>query len=550
MSGLAMTAAKEFGDVIADVRSDLVARLSAGGGKWVFGIHVSFLLALLVIASAPVLDWDSLAFHLSVPGEVVGTGVLGVPPDNLHVSLIGSEHFLYVLLFQAGALYGPIFLNVLVLGAVAMLIWDVAEMLFGRVAGALASTLSWSITGLLLTGTSARVEPVMVLGVVVAHGLVLGSRHFNRSALLVVAGLTAGIASSVKLQAIPFLLGVLAVAAWYALASTSRRDWVRSLFLGVAAGVVVYVPWIVKNGVLLKEPFYPVLGRPRPDPWMVEKLGASSDRMSVFSVLLNARRPFNLWTWVTAPGALTVEASGRYQGFAPPLALTSLLGIFTGSRQSIVALIGPSVMHVGLVYLVSPSTNLRYLLPAFPGLIIAAAVGTLFLARKVVVGRKILVSSVAAVSLLMSAWWIADQLIQGGDLLLRVGIESRDAWLDRTENVELARLTDAASFVDSEVGNGRTLLLFEAREAAFRSDVYQDVRSKNWPTLVDLLGDSCLATSVATHVLVHDETLDYLVSRGLDEAIVRWDEFSLFADRCLDVIGERAGYTLYRVLPG
>jgi hypothetical protein len=211
-----------------------------------------------------------------------------------------------------------------------------------------------------------------------------------------------------------------------------------------------------------------------------------------------------------------------------------------------------SLLFLSLVIAFRPATNLRYLVPALPGMTLASAYLLAAGLRKWVPrpgSRRMLAGIIVALALLPT--WVAgaDRWRSAGaamDPLL--GRISPQAFVESPQGPlgGLAPMIRAVNELPRD--QTRTLFILEARGLYFGSSITQDNRLLNWPALVPILDqDSCLQSLGFTHVLVNHGALAYYASRGLDPAILGWSHFETFRDRCLTPMLQTETHTLYAV---
>ena len=108
------------------------------------------------------------------------------------------------------------------------------------------------------------------------------------------------------------------------------------------------------------------------------------------------------------------------------------------------------------------------------------------------------------------------------------------------------------SYLNNETGSdSKILLLFDGRVYGIeRSRIPDPPGPTNWLSMSTAASESCLEESGITHIVVNEHLLDYQVSRGLDPATIRWNEFPVFAERCLALAKDGGWYRVYRLEPG
>lgn len=511
-------------------------------------------IALFLQALLPPTDWDVLMYHLPVPKAFLDAGGLTVPIGNLHVAFAGLLHMLYVPLLAFGSPSAPALLSaacaLLLAAATAVL----ADRFVGNRTSALALLLLWSTTVILLVSATARVDVALAFLLVLSTHAALAACESERTAeWLLLAGVTAGAAVAVKLTAALFAIALTPLVVWSVWQRS--RGVVRGLPLVLCFGVpllLVAAPWLIKNGVLLGAPFYPVIGGHRAPPWLAGLYPGGVPWSSVpheaFRALAQVRQPFNFTDLIFHPARLTPEAEARHYVISPFLILVPGALLLRRARSALWLLV-IGLLFGALIVVPRGTTNLRYLLPAVPLLTIVAAAVADRLARWLPgarVGEGLLALGVV-VALVPAARLEVSRIDRRRGLSYAVGTLTDRAYLASAPEPGFPPLYAMSRYVNEHLEpRSRILMLFEARGWYFRRTVLQDNNLTNWPLLTPLLDrDPCLASTGITHVLVNAGVRFFYERRGLDPTVVRWPEFPRFERRCLRRVVEEGGFVLY-----
>lgn len=525
--------------------------LSPGGGplrRVAVGAWAALALLMVVLALAPPWDWDTLMYHQALPLEFLRSGSVDVPTDNLHVGVIGVAQFASLPLLAAGLTAGPAMASV-----ASYLLLAGAMLALARVAGD-DDDGWWSLLLLvgtpafLLVATTARVDVTVTGALVVAHAVLLLAAGHRGRAELVVAAICFGFAAGMKLHAVAY------AAACAPVALVAWKHW-RVPTLALGACVLVAAPWLLKNAILVGAPFYPLGAPPRLEPWLAaiagsEAIPAGFDTRAL-AQLGESRTAFNLWDAFFHPDRVTIEGEGRFYGLPVALLLLPISLFVLRRRPAGLMLALPPLGYLALVVLAAPHTNLRYLFPAIPPLVVASVIGVrAALARplrgawhRAAVGLAL---GLSAVTLFPAA----KERLGPGVLLLRwaAGAETRAGVRARFPDVA-AR--DIAALDQSLAGLGRealVLLFWEARTGGLRARALADVRLSNWPLLNQTAAaESCLARTGITHVVINRRSLEYYIGRGASAEVFRVRELREFIDRCLMPLSEVRSYLIFRV---
>jgi hypothetical protein len=482
--------------------------------------------ALVAVSAAPVLDWDSLMYHLRVPRQFLETGRVFLPPDNPHVAHVGPVHMLYVLARAAGAPQAAVAISglfALALGAAVLC----AAARGARGAGRLAAAGVIGCTVIAHVALTPRVDATLALFLVLAHAAVVRVASGASPRLLLGAGIMAGCAAAIKVHALAYLAPVGVLALW---SVRGRRGAARAVGAAAALAVLLAAPWLLKNWALLGDPLSPLLaGEPLP-AWLaaderVRAVAPAVDR----GVVGRAREPFTLARLVLAPGSLSPEPEARGYLWSP-LLLAGLWAAVASRRAILWA--APALAYVAVILVRSPQTNLRYLIAALPALSVAAALGFAFLARRWRVLRPALPAFAVA-----SALPFARPL---STVLEDVRCALRDD--------DILEIAAAAKRRVAE--GGRILMLYDARGLPFERTVYQDNAAIAWPLLARSgHAEECLRSFAFSHVLLSKGPVLFYLSRGSAIPEVTDGGLQRFIRACLEVEEEVGGLTLYRIRP-
>lgn len=508
---------------------------------------------LLVQAVAPPTDWDSLMYHLQIPQQFLDAGRILVPEDNLHIAFVGLVHMLYVpcLALQcpgAAAVLSVLFALLLGLATFSL----AARFLNNETASFTLSTL-WAATSILLVAITPRVDVALALYLLLAqYALLIALSDSGRTAHLYLAALLLGFAVGIKYHTLVYVLALAPLIAWVARTrSSTLTGALRPLTLFGLIFVAGAAPWLVKNWLLLEAPLYPFFSETLLEPWLASLYGSSTVPSTVdpeiFRALAEARFRFNLVDLFTAPGRLTVEQEGRYYHMNFLFLLLPLWVLYLRNR-TVNWLLIPAVTYLLLLLLPFPLTNLRYLIPAFAPLTIVTAYIVVQLSHRLLSdgAARLLVISLAVLALYPSAramqFWLRKSEVLGHF----AGVTSEREYLD-TGYSYYSQLTQA---VNQRVpGDGKVLLLFEARGYYFEPAVIQDNMLTNWPLLAPkaIGSPDCLSSTGITHILVSDLAIRYYVRRGTDPQVLGSDLFPVFAQQCLAPFYQGPGFRILEV---
>jgi hypothetical protein len=524
------------------------------GGARRAGVITVIVLAvvMLLLTLTPPVDYDSLAYHLRVPQQWVAQGRLFLPEDNYHTAFVGVNELLFLPLLSFGASAAPQVLN----GALTLLlgvgVFAMAKVVAGVRTAGLAFLLIFGSSIVLLTGITPMVDVTLALVLVGATlALLLAWKEASGNRLMFLAGVLLGIAMGVKYLGILYA-GALAPVFLIVAIQLGRRSFQRTaviLFGTAALAILAAGPWAVKNIAMFGNPVFPFGSIPRAEPWLrslypdLVPNGVSPD---AFTALTDIRKPINLRSLILAPAEITSDVNGAdlapfWVLFLAPFALLA------PARRKLAAVLLPALGFIGLLLAYSRYTNLRYFIPAIPGVTVAAAVVLVALARRLsAVGRAALCITVAILALPagLALWRMLDR---STPLPYILGASSQASYLNAYPPT--SAYMKAVAMTDSLVPAGsRVVLLFEARGFYFASKVEEDILIRNWAMLTPYsAAPGCLLRADIGYFLVNDWSRDYFIGRGASAEALGWNSFPPFRERCLTQVGQVSGYTLYRV---
>ncbi len=517
------------------------------------GVMAIISLILLIQAVAPPTDWDSLMYHLEVPREFLAADRILLLEDSIHVAFVGLVHMLYLPLLALGSAAGPAILGSLYALLLGFAVFALAERYFDGPTASLSLMTIWAATSVLLVAITPRIDVTLALYIFLAqYSLMLAFSNREQATPFYLAAVFLGCAIGIKFVALAYVAALAPIVLWVAW-KRYRTPTAVAFKLGLFAliGLAAVAPWIGKNWILLDAPFYPYLSQRVLEPWLAGIYGAAGipDAVdpAVFSAISKARIPFNLADLFFAPGRLTVEQEGVHYHMNMLMMLAPFALLFLRNRF-LQWLIAPTVIYLLLILIPFPETNLRYLIPVFPPLTIASAFVTVRISQRFLSPgtARLLLISLALLTLYPSAKtahvWFRRSDVTG----YLAGLTSRATYL-QTGFFFYSQMTEAANQVVP--GDGKVLLLFEARGYYFEPAVIQDNLLTNWALLAPYtkLHDDCLASSDISHFLVSDAAVRYYARRGMDPRLLRLDDLGAFATRCLSVVHRGRGFTILKV---
>jgi Dolichyl-phosphate-mannose-protein mannosyltransferase len=254
-------------------------------GPWFLGVVTAFVVSVVVVfslgraAMTPVTEWDATIYH----AETARLWFLGRPdPPVRYGPSIGIEissnypplfpaagAAVYTLIGHVDDIYLRLF-PPLLLAALLLMTFGYARRRFGPMAANISVLLVAGSPFTLAYGvwtTAYVLLGALILGVVI---LVDFAGETDRRAAWIGAGAVAGLAI------LCHFFGLLAlIAPASALATRRPRPW-RGAVIFAAAALLVASPWLLRNFLLLHDPFYPLGTPPFAGSGLVEPLWSAS----------------------------------------------------------------------------------------------------------------------------------------------------------------------------------------------------------------------------------------------------------------------------------
>lgn len=506
---------------------------------------------LLAFASAPPVDWDALMYHLRIPSQFLQRGAVFNPTDSASLGRIGPLHMLYVPLLLVGGPSAPAVLTAALGLALATYLFFFARRLFGDRTALLAVALLWGTTTLIMVASTARVGAALLLFTLGAHAsLMPGDDARLELRHVALAGVLLGLGFGVKAP------GIIYAAALSPLLLVGMSRWTDFLQRGLvllATFLGGYLPWLLKDWVLLGSPWAPFRAGPRLLPWLEHlyakaPVGVKPPLDATPPTPLNGK--INVHDLFFDPQRLAVEQDGAYYFTNPTFALLPL-AVFFWRRSAVWRLVVPGVVFVGGLLLHSLRPDLRYLLPAVvPFTIVVAYLFTTGLDRLVGASLSRAVALVVSILALLPTGMTVVGWLRGTEALSN--LIGRSSNREYVEHHLLATVRSYGLMKDALrraiPGDGDTvLMMFDGRGYDLGPPVIQDPRLTNWLYLSELVPpDGCLGHPGFSYVLVNTGALGWYERRGVSVAAYRLDAFDRYRKRCLSPIWRGPGYLLFQ----
>lgn len=321
-------------------------------------VFLGFTVYYLSIALSPEVSPGGLSDHLGLVARYFREHRLSSVTWDMRASLPQSIEMLFLFAFAFGkhpaaAMVHYLFLLTLPFGILAY--GRRMEQPVAGVVGALLFYLS-PIAG--KDGTRADVDVAVAAVLFALFYLLQIWREEKQKGLVVPIGILAGFAFAAMYTAflaVPFALGFLAFFLW-----RNRERMVKPLLVAGCGALAMAAPWMIRNAVVVGNPFAPLLNHYFPNPYFYESSEATLREAFGY---VGGVRLAQIAPEVTIRGA-------KLHGLIGPLFLLFPLALLSLRRR-----MGRQVLIPAVVFLVPYFGNVgtRFLLPALPFVSLALA---------------------------------------------------------------------------------------------------------------------------------------------------------------------------------
>jgi 4-amino-4-deoxy-L-arabinose transferase-like glycosyltransferase len=545
------------GDLHAATRAIVrFGRQGRGMAPGIAAVGLIIVLFALPTAFMPPFSYDALLYHLAVPKMFVEQHHFVVVPTIGQASFPFTVEMLYTLCLLFGSEAGAALLHLSFGVLTALAIWSFAARWSSPRAGWFAVAAFLSASDVTHWAPAADIDLALACYCFLSLYAVFAWLSGRQVAILLLGAAMAGIALGIKYTAaatlVVLVLLVLSADGW-----RPRRLWRGAAPACAVAAVALLIaaPWYIKNLLIFHDPFQPFLASPPPEAL----LGIPSVTMvaaparSLWSLL---HLPFSLITTGSAQ-AITGRSFADYLQLPLQVFLRGDLEIY--GRPSLLFLAAPFCLlawplalarrlalvtaAMSIIWALG-AQELRYLLPAFPGLAVLSGV---VLARVTAPPDRQRLLSICTRGAVVAALLIALGesvlfLAARNPLPVLFGHQSRDAFLTRSVNVY-----GAYSYLDRVMLPGEhALALREDRSYYARVPILFD----GWAVLSQLVFVGP-GTPAGTAALLQKEHVAYIVldTKNLDVPAVR-AAFLRFQQTRLTTVFRQDSIRVYRVTDG
>lgn len=517
------------------------------GSLIVFGVVGIF---IIIMALAPPVDWDSLMYHLRVPAQFIQKGAIYLPEDNMATAFIALAHMWYVPLLAFGGPAGPALLSSFLALALCLAAFAFCLHFLDKKIANLTLACFWGSSVILLVGITPRVDVTLAFFLFLSQFALIKALYDPASLkFFYLAAFLLGSAIGIKYNAIFFLLALSPLVIWIAL--SGFRGFTGAIQPLLWFGLIVTItalPWLMKNYMLFTSPLYPFFTGRQMEPWIsqfpVIPVSGLQVKNEISDGLQHIAKHFNLLDCIIAPGRLMVEGEGVFYTFNFIFLFLPFL-VFYRKDKAINLLILPGILYMVMVIIFGPFSNLRYLIPSITPLTIACC----YILNELWIkfGKASKNYSILIVSISLMPMALAMIYFPSNKLSLKyfAGLSSQQNYLQ--SHPALSEYAHMVVYVNNHLSpKDKLLVILDGRGFYFQIPVIQDNELSNWPLISHAGVDKNLLESAGiSHILVNGGAFTFYTDRGMDPKILRWDEFNLFSDNCLDIIRQEGKFTLY-----
>lgn len=529
-------------------------RVWQSGGDSRFALTFLFLLSLLALiaALAPPTAKDTLLYHFSLPKAYLAIGGLVEVPYNIAGYLpLGAEmHSVWAMLVgrlvnvrvgeAAASAVQFAFYPLLLAGVYG---WAREHAKNRRWAAALAALILATVPTAYYVAANAYVDLAHALYVMLAIQAI--GRWWTRQdeASLVCFALALGFALCVKLTAVFLALPALVLVLLKINALQKRGVAIRKTMLAAAASLLAAAllasPWYLKTWAQTGSPVFPFYL----NIWEGHALGWDVERSLMFQTINSTYGgyPKTALDYLLAPFKLSIAAQPEDPAhFDGVLGASFLLGLpiliwaWWSSRLAVELKIAAALSFALFIFWLFSSQQMRYLLPALPGLAVAISCAADSLRTTLNRRASGLISATFACSISAAFFVICAWFLVQNPLFVLIGIEPRTNYLARRLDYfpyyELINRTLPPTARVWLINMRRDT--YHLERPYFSDYMFEDYTLEKYidqatsaAHLTRLVSDTGI-----THILIrHDVLLDYSRSPIVDESLTQQENLNRIA---------------------
>lgn len=313
----------------------------------------------LAWAVAPEVSPDGSAYHLGLVARYLRQHGFGRITTNMYANISMGIEMLYLCAFSIGKHSAAAVVHFLFLMNLPLLILVFARRHNMPAAGVTAALLVFFSPVIGLDGSTAYIDVALAAVVFCCFCILQIWSQERNGVLLIPAGLLAGFAYACKLTAfvaVPYALGFVL----YKLVRSRQRVMRPLLVTGVCAAAMI-APWVIKNAVIVGNPFSPFFNRWFPNPYI--RISVEEDYTRMLRHYDGIDTPAQIPLEVTLRGA-------RLQGLLGPIFLLAPIMLLAARWP-----LGRQLLLAAAVFAVTYPANIgtRFLIAAVPFIALAMA---------------------------------------------------------------------------------------------------------------------------------------------------------------------------------
>ncbi|MBX9602003.1 MAG: discoidin domain-containing protein [Bryobacteraceae bacterium] len=224
--------------------------------------YAAFTACYFFNALAPEIGPDGITYHMGLVGRYLRAHSFDNIRTSIYANLSQGMEMLWVPAYSIGRQSAAALVHFAFLAALPWLVWNAARRAGHPLAGAAAALIVYASPVFGVTGVSAYNDAAIAAVVFALFALLqIWERQPHTRGLLILLGLLAGFAYALKYTAflaVPFAMGFVF---W-----KTRR--LRPLLPVALAAALLITPWVVKNWIVVGNPFSPLLNRYFPNPYV------------------------------------------------------------------------------------------------------------------------------------------------------------------------------------------------------------------------------------------------------------------------------------------
>lgn len=445
---------------------------------------ISFLLLLyqLLLALAPPLKWDALAYHLQLPRQYLAAGRIVFVPENPYWGHPQLVEMLYTLAMSIhrvetaavlGWSAGVIFLLGL-LGYTNTLLARIRRVSVGVSAGWMAVTAVMAgLTYRSLLGWAYNDHFSALFGLCTLV-MLFEWLETRQSKWLLWAGVFCGFALGTK-----WTSGVLLLAAASAIYLYRRGSWLtrRDVLVAAAAVVLPVLPWLARNLIVTGNPVYPYFFG---TTWFdAARLASANPPNASINWWMHILLPFSsTWAGVDSAAGFSADIGPLLLLFALPgfflywrIPQTRIMGIALGF-----AAVGMGIASLRLGHLMQT----RLYFAVLPALAIPCGWGWEWLQRQIIQGVRLgrIFSAVVLLVMGLAFWQDSFAVTRAAPLAVTLGSQTGEEYLQRN----LGSTITAMRKLEELPEGSRILMLWEPRGLYAPLNAQADLWIDRWRT--------------------------------------------------------------------